>query len=515
MAEEDVIFGKSKHLFGGIEPSNMLVFTLTAKRDVSAGTPYVFINAELPSDTVINGQTICTVAGAVIRKSTEGYPETEFDGELVADVKENGEYTDTNVEYGKTYYYSAFPYSDQDVYLRNDSNRVSMSFEGTLPTYIFGYDLDTNEPDPEARVTYPSDADNYTYESFSSDSYGDWPITPGIGFIPKPCMLKYDGTVYEYLDPDDYTKNINGEGSKVADMSFEGNAMMEWPKIYTKRWEDENGIYHFRCSDAKLDDSWDCWCNYDVNDNEIDHFYTSIYRGSNDGSRLRSISGASIYSYTETDAHETINNYRSKALQNGSDWHISELGDWLLIQDLLVMMAKSTDKNNYINNNYPKVFGMENWFGNLIFIAGLIVCASDNTKDPAKKWAYRYKITRGKHDGSSRNSYDAAKQYGTTGNGYKILLSDVSYTTIWNFTGGYITKLLTTDYGRMLYGTGYPNAYAGSSTTYECDTYSQSIGTQYGITAYFVSSGLFGGQLVSRLSHIYPTACLSCKPSAN
>ena len=28
MAEEDLIFGKNRHFFGGIEPSNMLTFTV-------------------------------------------------------------------------------------------------------------------------------------------------------------------------------------------------------------------------------------------------------------------------------------------------------------------------------------------------------------------------------------------------------------------------------------------------------------------------------------------------------
>ena len=38
--------------------------------------------------------------------------------------------------------------------------------------------------------------------------------------------------VDHYLNPNDYTKKVNGSASKVADTSFGGNAMMEWPKIY-------------------------------------------------------------------------------------------------------------------------------------------------------------------------------------------------------------------------------------------------------------------------------------------
>ena len=60
MAEEDLIFGKNRHFFGGIEPSNMQNFTAVIEGE------HVKITAQLPADTVINGQTLCTVEGAVI-----------------------------------------------------------------------------------------------------------------------------------------------------------------------------------------------------------------------------------------------------------------------------------------------------------------------------------------------------------------------------------------------------------------------------------------------------------------
>ena len=51
MAEEDLIFGKNRHFFGGIEPSNMKSFTVLQKGD------QVIIRAILPNDTVVNDQT--------------------------------------------------------------------------------------------------------------------------------------------------------------------------------------------------------------------------------------------------------------------------------------------------------------------------------------------------------------------------------------------------------------------------------------------------------------------------
>ena len=75
MAEEDLIFGKNRHFFGGIEPSNMVAFSAA----LDAATNKVLITATLPTDTVVNGQTLCSVAGAVIRRKSTDYPTDEFE----------------------------------------------------------------------------------------------------------------------------------------------------------------------------------------------------------------------------------------------------------------------------------------------------------------------------------------------------------------------------------------------------------------------------------------------------
>ena len=75
MAEEDLIFGKNRHFFGGIEPSNMLAFSVAVESGV------VKVTATLPNDTVVNNQTLCTVEGAIIRRKTTDYPKDEFDGD--------------------------------------------------------------------------------------------------------------------------------------------------------------------------------------------------------------------------------------------------------------------------------------------------------------------------------------------------------------------------------------------------------------------------------------------------
>lgn len=613
MAEEDLIFGKNRHFFGGIEPSNMLAFRVAVESGV------VKVTATLPNDTVVNNQTLCTVEGAIIRRKITDYPKDEFDGDLVANIKAstvfadsgasptgtyyyaafpyttqgvynrnkanrvvvnepehmqafsaksvyvsasgtvkveimaklpsgvagavirrsttgypasetegelfknitaNGTYTDTNVTVGILYYYSAFPYTTAGTYNRSEANRTSVTPKKR--GYLFGYDLVKATPSPTGRVTYPSDVDNAAFTpaamNFSTGkfNYGGWAFDPGEKFMPRPCMLTYAGKVDHYLNPNDYTKKVDGTTSKVTDTSFGGNAMMEWPKIYTKRWE-SNGVYHFRCSSTPQDDTWDCWCNYDRNNNQIDHFYTPVYFGSLVSGRLRSISNVS------NGVLHTMVDHIGYAKANGKDWHIEVLADRLLLQDLLVMMARSTDCQTAFGygrckvSNYNaiapgtmdtkgmfwgsndqisgvKVFGMENVWGNLWrYIAGWI-CDSG---------AMKVKITRGTHDGST------ATDYNTDGRGYKTIAN----VDMHKITDGYISSMNTEAFGRM------PAIARGSSSTYETDqVWGSTVDTDSACVCGDWSIDVRGGPFC--VSLYYSTsnsasnfgAALSCKP---
>lgn len=523
MAEEDLLFGKNRHFFGGLEPSNMLTFAASSSYDMANNRPRIKIIANLPNDTIVDGQLLCTVAGAVIRKSRNGYPETEFDGEEFAIIAEDSVLYDTDIVAGEVYYYSAFPYTTQGVYCRNKANRASG--KGMMYSYLFGYDLDTSDSNPATRVTYPSDVDNAAYAAakmnFSTGvfNYGNWPSTPGEAFMPRPCMLTYAGVVDQYLNPNDYTKKVDGTASDVANTSFGGNAMMEWPKIYTKR-ELVGSVYKFRCCDIPLGDDWECWTNYDKNNKEIPHFYTPIYYGSLVSNRLRSISGqANLVSKTASDEI-------TYAKANGADsWYIEVLADRLLICDLLTMMAKSTD--HQVSYGYGrckegnteaigqgtmntkglfwgeddqtsgvKVFGMENWWGNLWRRTAGYINANGTQK---------VKITRGTKDGS------VATDYNTDGANYLT----ISGATPSGTSGGYINTMKTMPYGRL------PVTANGSGTTYEADglwfNNSQNNYALFGGS--WANALLCGGFCVSlnyaaSNSHARIGAALSCKPLA-
>jgi hypothetical protein len=295
--------------------------------------------------------------------------------------------------------------------------------------------------------------------------------------MPKPCIVTDDGVVAHYLNPNNYSLQEDGvTPSYVSNTNVAVQAMMEWDKIYVYREETSDGIYKFRCSDQPQSDEWKCWSNYDINDNEIDHFYTSIYTGVNatppaGGMAFRSKSGNAItrgkffYEYT---------GFIGTTYQN-KGWYIGYLSDHLLIQDLLVMMGKSTDcqtvfgygcatgehsntgtldkrglfwgSASYESGLGVKVFGMEDYWGNSHrYLAGWLT----------KSGAQYVKLTWGTADGSTKTGF----AYSST-TGY-IRVTTTSPT---GSDPGYISGMETESYGRI------PTTTSGSATTYECDQF--------------------------------------------
>jgi hypothetical protein len=398
---------------------------------------------------------------------------------------------------------------------------TTVSVTATFREYLYGFDLTIADSNPATRVTYPSDVENSGFAKAVMNfggafSYGSWPSTPGEKFMPRPCMLRFNGTVDYYLNPNDYTKKADGTTSDVANMNYGGNAMMEWPKIYVKRWE-SNGVYHFRCSDMKVDSDYECWSNYDKNNKEIPHFYTPIFFGSKDGSnRLRSISGQSNFVSNTAQTEVTY------AKNNGADiWYTEVLSDRELVNDLLTMMFKSTDLQATAGygvcsasaaiapgsmntkglfwgagdkTSGVKVFGMENWWGNIFRrIAGW--CISGGTQ--------KVKLTRGTKDGTTVGDYNF------DGNGYKTI-SGVNL-----IRSGYISKMKTESFGR------FPMEANGSTTTFEADQVWADSGNGYyafvgGRWDHALGCGPFCARLYYEPSNAGTNlgAALSCKPLA-
>ena len=347
---------------------------------------------------------------------------------------------------------------------------------------VYGFHINGNESDPFESVTYIADSEGMTpvHMDFENNifDYGTW---ENAFFMPKPCMVKYNGTLDYYLDPNDYTKKIDGTTSDIDNIDYEGNAMIEWGgggKIWYKIVPDDkdNSSATIFFSNAQMDSDYVDWSFHNYKGENIDKFYTPIYEGSTDGTRLRSMSGqACIQSKT---AQQEVDLAKANNVDGNSIWYTEILSDVQLVNLLLVLIGKSLDTQSVFgrgNNsgfvddssqNYGmlnsgtmdtkgmfwgsndgtsgvKVFGMENWWGNQWQrYAGDI---NDNG-------VHKVKYTYGTEDGSTEIGFN------TTGQGYKVTNEALP-----SVSGGYIQKMKFVENGMS------PLTASGTSSTYYCD----------------------------------------------
>ena len=489
---------------------------------------------EEPSDTVVEGQTLCTVEKVIIVKKKDSEPSSVIDGTIVATISSEdfGTHVDTfliddalSPEIGDIYYYKAFPLSDGGLY-----NTASSNSTGPLECvsyHLYGFTIDPNESDPASCVTYIEENANFKSAKMNYDTdtfeYGDWEDAWFIKNL-NPCMLNYDGTVAYSLDKNDYSKKADGTASDIANTSFAGNAMVGIPKVYTKITNNADGTVSVYFSDVKIDDEFNCYAHIDSAGNEMDYTYMPIYNGSNVSSKMRSISGQAVSNNTTVDTEITY--AKANNLNSDTIWHTEVLSDRMLINLLLVLIGKSTDSqtvfgtgntNGYVSSSDygllntgtmntkglfwgnqdtksgVKVFGIENWWGNIRRrIAGWI----------NNKGSHKIKLTAGQADGSTTDGYN------TTGDGY-IPISGLATAS------GYITKMLGNKFGL------FPSATAGSSSTYYGDYfYTNNSDVYYANVGGTSNSGLNCGPWYSSLNNTVSVsnwnvgASISCKPLA-
>lgn len=229
---------------------------------------------------------------------------------------------------------------------------------------IYGFKITESVYNSADAVTYLPDCDNSSYTPASMNfetgtfSYGSWKKDEF--FMPRPCMLKYDGTVDYYLDPNDYSKKEDGTASDIANTSYAGNAMMEWGRGGDLIWYkvepagDKSHSCNVYISNKQIDDTYHAWSFYGKNKSGAyvlkDHFYTAIYNGTNISSKIRSMSTAATPTVGLSGS-----NMITYAANNGDGWTLETFGDRCLIWYLLVLMGKSISPKH--------VFGYGNSYG--------------------------------------------------------------------------------------------------------------------------------------------------------
>lgn len=493
-----------------------------------------------PKDTVIEGQVAVVVESIMLRRKKDSAPISENDGELVTIINradfgghENAWYIDETFTpaIDNVWYYKAFPVSTTGFYNASPLNETigikAKDYE------LYGFKIDQNESDPASMITYIEDNTQFrsAYMNYDTDrfNYADWNVDDVFFMNVKPCMLKYDGTVAYYLNPNDYLLKENGELSDISDVNFGGNAMVQFPKTYWKIVDNGNNTANIYISDKQIDEGYHCWSHINANGNEIDYCYMPMYNGSLHNGVLRSLSNQTpMHSQT---AQAEINYALANNAQGGVEniWYTEVYSDRQLVSFLLLLIGKSTDTQTVFGQGYHtggtaassirpsgqmnrkgffwgsadnstvgvKVFGMEHWWGNQWRrIAGWIL-------DHAIQ---KVKLTYGPQDGSETDGYNLG------GEGY----IEIPNATPSGTSGGYISTMVFAENGIL------PKVASGSQTTKFTDGlwYDTEKVSYVGVGG-ASNYGFCVGSLCTYLSNAASVsgwginASLSCKPLAS
>ena len=371
------------------------------------------------------------------------------------------------------------------------------------PEKIYGFHINSNESDPAKAVTYIGDAIGMTpaHMDFVNSRF-DWGSWENAFFLPRPCMLKSDGTVDYYLDPNDYTKKINGTASDVANADYDGNAMMEWgrngKKIWVKVVPDTSLVSGDIFIGSDKFDGAEAWGFQKADGTYNDHFYTAIYNGSRpgieynaayaSGQKMRSISGVSVSS------NLTADNEMKIAAANGSGWNIEQYCDRQLINVLMVLMTKSLNGQGTIGRGIDS--GSEDAFKAYVTGSlnnkGMFFGYNDGTHavkvfGMENYWSLQLRRTAGLMNVNGVMKYKMFPPYNTTGNDYLIAGNAPEDST-------FIKTSLFGDFGIL------PNSGTGSSSTYYCDyTWTNSKETTFALYGGSSFNGSSGGPFYANL----------------
>lgn len=407
---------------------------------------------------------------------------------------------------------------------------IAVSGKGNL-TLVYVYQYDANK---SFLAQSWSGKDSGSSDIFYDKQNLPIPIDPATKYIRISYgQIWYDGAGSEMLpvipDPSAFDGQFIVSNtpilSDISNPEFEGNAMMEWSKIWYKFVQGTaDGEGEFYCANYKVDNSYHCWCNYDADNNIIDHFYTAIYNGCVIDGKMRSLSGVQLSSNaSDNTTNKSMSNDIAYAEANNSstdkNWYINVFSDMALITALTMMIFHRIDMNyivtpgglardaTYITGtsdnrglfygipdiaSETKIFGMENYIGYMYrWVAGV----STN-----KDYEVGLKYTRGTADGTKAADYNSEGSY---------YLVDKNKTLPTNF--GHITKMWFLEGGIYPRETRDPSEFTDNNRYYN-NGYASNVeeGFDYGVL--IIRSGNEFDEYDPYQQ--YPTvgAALTCKP---
>ena len=218
---------------------------------------------------------------------------------------------------------------------------------------VFGFIERGDTLAPQQRIEYIGVNANYTPFSLNTStgamnlgSWADFEWLLGV----LPAMVKFDGTLDYWLNPDDYNYKEDGTtASDVANEDYAGNAMVWIPKIY--KYEKRIGADRIvKFSMSKINDDFEAVGFMESETKELSGIWIPMFYGSIDSNgKMRSIAGPyGVSNKNTTQEYEAITAVGTRARFFGG-----AIAQTLV--DLMIMFAKNT--------NLQACYGMGNSSG--------------------------------------------------------------------------------------------------------------------------------------------------------
>ena len=461
--------------FGGIAPMAV------KHKDIQKVSNGFALTWTDPDDSAYQENVYCTWGNTVIVRKVGSYPESPFDGDIVVNETVRNAYASTpyidEVDNTIDYKYRAFPCSINKVYSVDNKNKFGV--------WVYAFtELDT-ESNPAKRITYLEDNEHFkpNYMDYTNNvfRYEDWKDSPFYSWeYIRPCMLNADGTVLEYLDPNDHSRTIDGAASHISDQNCGAQAMVEKRKIFKKTVI--NGEYRtVYFSNEKLDDDYECYPCLREDGTYNEFYYTPMFHGSLVGSKMMSLGGGRAAMSGKTAQQEI-----DAARLNGAGWDTEVWADIDMELEIFKLLFKNTDSQTVLGQGVLDSSNALSGSGvSGRTIAKGINYGTNSTNFPVKFryrenfYSYQWQRFRGlmyinnipyvkmtKHTGDGSTATD----YNITGSGY-IACNDIPAVT--GTSGGYISATKSNKYGQ------FSTVVSGSSSTYLCDGRWFATGTMY------------------------------------
>lgn len=489
----------------------------------------VYITVEGPDQTKIatvdNKEAIFSYPkGIRLLKREEVHPSGPDDpeAEVVFDISGDeynkyvsDPYVDT-ITIGPTYYYQAYPYSDNGKYNIDSTNRRTVK---RYKYICYGYRVVQNstannngviskmiQEIPEDESLYGLSNRGYTPVSY--DTQGSW---TGDEFIfGRSCALNPDTTVAYYIDEQSPSTTVDGKPitdnlNKMVEFGRDGTIIWE---RYVNNGDDTTDVY---IANKQLSSDFHAWPFMRSNGHYAKHFYLPKYMGTIQNGKMLSILSKSVPTVNTTASTERTA-AEANNISGDDSWGLVTKAMWDLYGDILTLLSMSTDSQasfgyGYCDSSHSSSIATGSSYPSQSMFNGLFKGSTDKNHaviamGVENPWGNLYRRIDGWNQGASGHTLiklckgtsdgSTSDNYNNSGNGY-IDIDDTGQAC-----SGYISEMKYDERGFR-----YPIVCSGSETTYFPDykyTYTNTLAVVGGDWDSALDSGAFSVTLLSAAS---------------